>query len=72
MWQKFGKPEIGFTSQQLQNVIELVAGIQLQNFFRRYLDVTEDLPFDDYLEPFGLKLKPILDSDTIPFLGIRI
>ncbi|BAP17215.1 M61 family metallopeptidase [cyanobacterium endosymbiont of Epithemia turgida] len=72
MWQKFGKPEIGFTSQQLQNVIESVAGIQLQNFFGRYLDATEDLPFDDYLEPFGLKLKPILDSETIPFLGIRI
>ncbi|BBA78906.1 peptidase M61, glycyl monoaminopeptidase [cyanobacterium endosymbiont of Rhopalodia gibberula] len=72
MWQKFGKPEIGFTHQQLQDVIESVAGIQLQNFFTHYLDATEDLPFDDYLEPFGLKLKPILDSETIPFLGIRI
>ncbi|XTZ09834.1 MAG: PDZ domain-containing protein, partial [cyanobacterium endosymbiont of Rhopalodia yunnanensis] len=72
MWQKFGKPEIGFTSQELQDVIESVAGIELQNFFARYLDATEDLPFDEYLEPFGLKLKPILDSETIPFLGIRI
>lgn len=72
MWQKFGKPEIGFTSQQLQDVIESVAGVQLQKFFAYYLYATEDLPFNDYLEPFGLKLKPILESETIPFLGIRI
>ena len=72
MWQKFGKSEIGFTSQQLQEVIESVAEIQLQDFFARYLDGTEDLPFDDYLEPFGLQLKPIIDTETIPFVGIRI
>ncbi|MGP0128965.1 MAG: M61 family metallopeptidase [cyanobacterium endosymbiont of Rhopalodia musculus] len=72
MWQEFGKLEISFTPQQLQDVIESVAGIDLQNFFARYLDATEDLPFDDYLELFGLKLKPILDYETIPFLGIRI
>lgn len=73
MWQKFGKLEIGFTPQQLQEVIESVAEIQLQDFFARYLDGTEELPFNDYLELFGLELKPILDIDeTIPFLGIRI
>ncbi|WP_267384484.1 M61 family metallopeptidase [Cyanobacterium sp. uoEpiScrs1] len=72
MWQKFGKQEIGFTPQQLQETIESVAEIQLQEFFTDYLDATEDLPFDDYLKPFGLKLQPILDSDIIPFIGIRI
>ena len=72
MWQEFGKLEIGFTPQQLQDVIESVTGIELQNFFARYINATEDLPFDDYLEPFGLKLKSLLDPETIPFLGIRV
>ncbi len=72
MWQKFGKPEIGFTPQQLEEVIESVAGIQLKDFFYRYLETTQDLPFDDYLEPFGLKLKPIIETEATPFVGIRI
>lgn len=72
MWKKFGKPEIGFTSQQLQEEIESVAQTNLQDFFYHYLDTTEDLPFEDYLEPFGLKLKPIVDPDTTPFVGIRL
>jgi len=64
MWEKFGQStwvdgrqnEIGFTPEQLQGVIESVAGIDLSDFFERYLNTTEELPFDQYLEPFGLKL----------------
>ncbi|ACK66803.1 peptidase M61 domain protein [Rippkaea orientalis PCC 8801] len=71
MWQEFGQPEIGFTPQQLQQVIESVAQISLEDFLRRYLDSTEELPFNDYLEPFGLQLRPVIDSEAIPYLGIR-
>jgi predicted metalloprotease with PDZ domain len=70
MWQKFGKTEIGYTPEQLQQVIESVARIDLSDFFARYIDGTEDLPFNDYLEPFGLQLEA--DSDEEPFLGVRV
>ncbi|MCF2147395.1 M61 family metallopeptidase [Desmonostoc muscorum LEGE 12446] len=69
MWQQFGEAEIGYTSEQLQEVIESVAGIDLTDFFRRYLHTTEDLPFNQYLEPFGLQL--VAEHQEEPYLGVR-
>ena len=69
MWQKFGKDEIGYTPEQLQQVIESVAKIDLSDFFARYIDGTEDLPFNDYLEAFGLQL--VGDAEEEPYLGVK-
>ncbi len=71
MWQQFGQAEIGFTPEQLQQVIESVAGINLDDFFRRYVDGTEELPFNQYLEPFGLQLIGE-DEDAAPTLGVKV
>lgn len=72
LWQEFGQPEIGFTPDQLQQVIESVAGLDLTDFFQRYLDTTEELPFDQYLEPFGLKIQPETTEGLPPFLGMTV
>lgn len=69
MWQHFGQPEIGFTPEQLQGVIEGVAGVDLTDFWACYLDSTADIAFDDYLHPFGLSLKPIQEEGAAPFWG---
>jgi predicted metalloprotease with PDZ domain len=69
MWQQFGKAEIGYTPEQLQAVIEAVAGMDLGDFFHRYLDSTEDLPFNLYFEPFGLQL--VGEQEEEPYLGVR-
>ncbi|MBW4604399.1 MAG: M61 family metallopeptidase [Calothrix sp. FI2-JRJ7] len=70
MWEQFGKDEIGFTPEQLQSVIESVAGIDLSDFFERYIDGLEDLPFNSFLEPFGLQL--VGDNNEEPYLGVRV
>ncbi|HYX14712.1 MAG TPA: M61 family metallopeptidase [Nostoc sp.] len=70
MWQQFGQDEIGYTPEQLQEVIESVAGIDLTDFFKRYIDNTDDLPFNQYLEPFGLQV--VADQQEEPYLGVRI
>jgi predicted metalloprotease with PDZ domain len=72
MWQRFGKEEIGFTPAQLQEVIESVADCDLSDFFYRYLETTAELPFDEYLEPFGLQLKKVMDEEPVPYLGIKV
>ncbi len=72
MWYKFGKDEIGYTTDELQAVIQEVAGTDLTDFFTRYLDTTEDFPWHEYLQPFGLELKPIIQEDTPPYLGIKV
>ncbi len=70
MWQSFGKEEIGFTPQQLQAVIESVAETDLGDFFSRFVDGTEELPFDEYLEPFGLRLNTV--EDAVAYLGLIV
>lgn len=70
MWEKFGKLEIGYTPQQLQQVIESVAGIDLSDFFTSYIHGLEDLPFNHYLEPFGLQL--VGECHPQPYLGVRV
>ena len=72
MWQRFGKEEIGFTPQQLQQTIEEIAEQDLSDFFYRYLETTAELPFDDYLKPFGLRVKPIQDKEPVPHLGLKV
>lgn len=72
LWQEFGQPEIGFTPEQLQQIIESVAGVDLTDFFQRYLETTEELPFEEYLAPFGLQLQPENTTDLPPFLGMTV
>ncbi|HEY9618351.1 MAG TPA: M61 family metallopeptidase [Microcoleaceae cyanobacterium] len=72
MWQQFGQPETGFTAVQLKQVIETVAGTDLTDFFARYLDSTEELPFDHYLSPFGLRLQPSGHEEGVPYLGMNL
>jgi predicted metalloprotease with PDZ domain len=72
LWHRYGKKEIGFTDEELQQVVTEVADTDLTDFFQRYLDTTEELPFDKYFAPFGLKVKPIKESEPIPYLGVRL
>ncbi len=72
MWQQFGMPEIGFTPEQLQAVIESVAEVDLEDFFQHYINGTAELPFNEYLEPFGLKLQAETSEDSAPHLGISL
>jgi predicted metalloprotease with PDZ domain len=70
MWEQFGKAEIGFTETQLRSTIESVTGLSLTDFYDRYIDGTEELPFNTYLKPFGLELKA--SEATTPYLGIGV
>ncbi|PZV27857.1 MAG: peptidase M61 [Snowella sp.] len=72
MWEKFGKTEIGFTENQLKEVIESVADRDLTDFFQKYLHTTQELPFNDYLEPFGLRLQAVPEDNPIPHTGMRV
>jgi predicted metalloprotease with PDZ domain len=72
MWQQFGQDEIGFTPEQLQQAIASVAGTDLTDFFHHCLETTQDLPFDQYLEPFGLQLQAEDVTALPPALGMMV
>jgi predicted metalloprotease with PDZ domain len=74
MWQQFGQTEeIGFTPSQLQTTIATIAGFDLTDFFDRYIDGLEELPFEEYLAGFGLTLASNADEgNSPPWLGITL
>jgi predicted metalloprotease with PDZ domain len=62
LWQYYGKStngksEIGYTEGELYKIIETVAGVNLQDFFKRYIHSTEELDYNYYFEYFGLQLS---------------
>jgi predicted metalloprotease with PDZ domain len=72
MWQQFGKQELGFTPEQLQQAIESVAGTDLSDFLHLCLETTEELPFNQYLEPFGLTLQTDDLKTLPPYTGMLV
>ncbi len=70
MWEQFGKAEIGFTETQLKNIIESIANEDLTEFYNRYIHGVEELPFNDYLAPFGIELQAV--AAHTPYLGINV
>lgn len=72
MWDKFGKKEIGFTPEELKTEIEKVANTNLKEFFHLYLETTEEIPFNQYFEPFGLVLRGKKEDNDCPYLGLTV
>ncbi len=72
MWDRFGKSEIGFTPSGLWEVIESVAETDLSEFRDRYINSTAELPFDEYLEPFGLQIKSVTEDEPVPDTGMKV
>ena len=70
MWEQFGKTEIGFTETQLKNIIESIASEDLTEFYNRYIHGVEELPFNEYLAPFGIELQAV--TAHTPYLGINV
>ncbi|WP_066380367.1 M61 family metallopeptidase [Anabaena sp. CA = ATCC 33047] len=70
MWYEFGQAEIGYTPEQLQAVIESVAGVDLTDFCERYIDGTDELPFNEYLKPFGLQV--VTEKEEEPYFGVKV
>ncbi len=77
LWDEFGREEVGFTPEQLQQTIEHIAGFDLTAFFKQYIDGLEELPFEAILNDFGLTLVSNLDAQSgsgklSPYLGLRL
>jgi len=56
LWHEYGKPGVGVGDETIQVLASEVAGQSLAEFFKRFLDTTEDLPLEDLLKTMGLGL----------------
>lgn len=72
LWQRYGLTETGFTPEELQGNLEAVAARSLTNFFERFIHGTEELPFNEFLEPFGLRLVAEVKEASAPYLGLTL
>ena len=54
----------GFTPEQFQSVASEVAGANLDDWFHRVLDTTEELDYSEALDWFGLRFAPGDDPKT--------
>ncbi len=59
----------GFTDEEFQKTVELVAGKSMGDFFQKYIFGTETIPYNTYFETVGLQLKDKNAEKTEPFLG---
>jgi predicted metalloprotease with PDZ domain len=67
LWQDYGQIGKGFTDRELESLIQNIAGVDLQDFYRDYLYSSIELPFDEYFQPLGLKITAV--DAAIPYWG---
>lgn len=54
LWHEYGQPQIGLKEGEIERLASAVAGVDLTDFFDRYLRGTEDLPFDQWFAEIGI------------------
>jgi len=54
----------GYTEERVKEVCEIVSGKNLDEFWKKYIKGTDELPLNDYLNYAGLKLTN--ENDTLP------
>jgi predicted metalloprotease with PDZ domain len=67
--------ERGFTPAEFRGIVREVAGSDLEEFFRKSLESTEELDYTDALDWFGLRFKPVegpkADKPAKAWLGVE-
>ena len=57
LWEKYGKTGIGVPEQGVEQQISELVGLDLKDFFDCYVRGTEDMPLQEYLQPFGVSIE---------------
>ena len=85
LWKRYGVTDIGLSENSFASVVSEVSGIDLSEFFARYVDGTHDPPLAELFTAFGITLmlrqasgsrdrsgKPPRNGDTMRcFLGAK-
>ncbi|WP_299491575.1 M61 family metallopeptidase [Acaryochloris sp. IP29b_bin.137] len=72
LWQTYGQENLGYTRDQLLEVIESIAEMDLSPFWQNYLDGTVELPYEEFLNPFGLTVVAEFGKHPLPYHGLTI
>jgi predicted metalloprotease with PDZ domain len=71
LWEEYYKKQKrGFTDEEFQKAVELVAGKSMEDFFTKYVFGTELIDFNAFFNPVGLQLVDYNRGKNDPYLGI--
>lgn len=71
LWSDYASRGESFPEQELTAIIAAAAGLDLAEFFDKYLRSTAELDYDRYFAPFGLLLVSQTETPARSYLGIR-
>jgi predicted metalloprotease with PDZ domain len=77
LWERYGHHndalpyEKGFTEADAKNLLEEASGLDLSDFFKRYVHGTVELDLAPFLKHFGIAVENPIKKDT-PSLNMRI
>ncbi len=76
LWNEYGKPGRGVGEDELQSIAERATGLDLAEFFARYVRGTAEVDLDRFSRyaglTFGAKPRPADDPSPVPgYLGVR-
>ena len=71
LWQEYGHPDIGVPEEGVEQAAEALLGESLQDFFRRYIHGTEEMPLEEWFAALGIgyRLRPaksLKDMGKVP------
>lgn len=72
LWNHYGKQGIGLEDGDIERICAEVSGIDLTDFFDRYLFGTEDLPFATLFETFSVEFKLQSPSGLDDLGGVQL
>jgi predicted metalloprotease with PDZ domain len=58
LWSEYGARDVGFGEDELRPIAERVTGLDLAEFFRKYVSGTEEIDFDGFARHAGLHFGP--------------
>jgi predicted metalloprotease with PDZ domain len=70
--EEFAKKNRNFTPEDYQRAAEMMSGTSLEDFFDKYVRGTEEIAYNEILNPFGLRLLTGEDGPQRAFLGGNI
>ncbi len=75
LWQEYGKPGRGLDEEELCTIASRSAGVDLRDFFHRYVEGTDEVDLAAFARYAGLSFgpKPREEDAAVPgYLGLRV
>lgn len=73
LWRDYALKNRNYTPDDFKRIASEVAGTSLDAFFANYVSGTTEIPYQDFLQPFGLTINTRAEgSSTKPYFGVNL